>query len=35
MEWIIIDDGTDPIEDLVSPHPNVKCFKYSEKNEFR
>ena len=31
MEWIIIDDGTDPIEDLVSSHPNVKYFKYSEK----
>jgi hypothetical protein len=31
MEWIIIDDGTDKIEDLVSGHPNVKYFKSSEK----
>jgi glycosyltransferase involved in cell wall biosynthesis len=31
MEWIIIDDGTDKIEDLVSHIPNVKYFKYDEK----
>jgi len=31
MEWIIIDDGTDPIEDLVSSHPRVKYFKYDTK----
>ena len=31
MEWIIIDDGTDKIEDLVVEHPNVKYFKYDEK----
>ena len=31
MEWIIIDDGTDKIEDLVKDHPNVKYFKYDEK----
>jgi hypothetical protein len=31
MEWIIIDDGTDKIEDLVSGHPNVKYFKSNEK----
>jgi glycosyltransferase involved in cell wall biosynthesis len=31
MEWIIIDDGTDPIEDLVISHPSVKYFKYDEK----
>lgn len=31
MEWIIIDDGTDKIEDLVKEHPNVKYFKYDEK----
>ena len=31
MEWIIVDDGTDKIEDLVSGHPNVKYFKSSEK----
>jgi glycosyltransferase involved in cell wall biosynthesis len=28
MEWIIIDDGTDKIEDLVSGIPGVKYFKY-------
>lgn len=31
MEWIIVDDGTDPIEDLVKSHPSVKYFKYDEK----
>jgi glycosyltransferase involved in cell wall biosynthesis len=31
MEWIIIDDGTDPIEDLVAKHDCVKYFKYDEK----
>jgi glycosyltransferase involved in cell wall biosynthesis len=31
MEWIIIDDGTDKIEDLVSHLPYVKYFKYDEK----
>ena len=31
MEWIIIDDGTDPIEDLVKDHPNIKYFKYDTK----
>jgi hypothetical protein len=31
MEWIIIDDGTDKIEDLVKHHPNVRYFKYDEK----
>lgn len=31
MEWIIIDDGTDKIEDLVSDISNVKYFKYDEK----
>ena len=31
MEWIIIDDGTDKIEDLVKDHPNVKYFKYDDK----
>lgn len=31
MEWIIVDDGSDPIEDLVSSHPNVKYFKYPKK----
>ncbi len=31
MEWIIIDDGTDKIEDLVINHPHVKYFKYDTK----
>jgi len=31
MEWIIIDDGTDKIEDLVSDISNVKYFKYDKK----
>jgi len=31
MEWIIVDDGTDKIEDLVSHIPEVKYFKYEEK----
>ncbi len=31
MEWIIIDDGTDPVEDLVASHPNVKYYKYDTK----
>lgn len=31
MEWIIIDDGTDKIEDLVIHIPGVKYFKYDTK----
>jgi glycosyltransferase involved in cell wall biosynthesis len=31
MEWIIVDDGTDKIEDLVTHIPQVKYFKYDEK----
>ena len=31
MEWIIIDDGTDPVEDLVSQHPCVKYYRLEEK----
>lgn len=31
MEWIIVDDGTDKIEDLVSHLPYVRYFKYDEK----
>jgi glycosyltransferase involved in cell wall biosynthesis len=31
IEWIIIDDGSDPIEDLVSHIPQVKYFYYEEK----
>ena len=31
MEWIIIDDGTDKIEDLVCNIEQVKYFYYSEK----
>ena len=31
IEWIIIDDGSDKIEDLVTHIPQVKYFKYNEK----
>lgn len=31
LEWIIIDDGTDKIEDLVTHIPQVKYLKYDEK----
>jgi len=31
IEWIIIDDGTDPIGDLVKDIPQVKYFYYEEK----
>ena len=31
IEWIIIDDGTDKIEDLVKHIPYVKYFKYDTK----
>lgn len=31
MEWIIIDDGTDKIEDMVKHVPQVKYFKYDQK----
>ena len=31
MEWIIVDDGTDKIEDLVMHIPEVKYFRYEEK----
>jgi len=31
MEWIIIDDGSDKIEDLVKDVPGVKYFEYDEK----
>jgi glycosyltransferase involved in cell wall biosynthesis len=31
IEWIIVDDGTDKIEDLVKNIPQVKYFKYDEK----
>lgn len=31
MEWIIIDDGTDLIEDLVKDIPQVNYFKYDTK----
>jgi NACalpha-BTF3-like transcription factor len=31
MEWIIIDDGTDKIEDLVKDIPQVKYFKYDRQ----
>jgi len=31
MEWIIIDDGTDKIEDMLQGIPQIKYFKYNEK----
>ena len=31
IEWIIIDDGTDKIEDLVKHIPQVKYYKYDEQ----
>jgi len=31
MEWIILDDGTDKIEDLVKDIPQVKYYKYDTK----
>jgi glycosyltransferase involved in cell wall biosynthesis len=31
IEWIIIDDGTDKVEDLVKDIPQVKYFYYNEK----
>jgi glycosyltransferase involved in cell wall biosynthesis len=31
IEWIIVDDGTDKIEELVSHVPQIKYFKYDEK----
>lgn len=31
MEWIIVDDGTDPIGDLVSHHECVQYFKLDDK----
>ena len=31
MEWIIIDDGTDKIADLVKDIPQIKYFSYNEK----
>ena len=31
MEWIIVDDGTDKIEDLVAHLPYVRYYKFDEK----
>ena len=31
MEWIVVDDGTDKIDDLIKYHPNVKYFPIEEK----
>ena len=31
IEWIIIDDGTDPIEDIIKDIPQVKYFYYDKK----
>jgi glycosyltransferase involved in cell wall biosynthesis len=35
LEWIIVDDGTDEVEDLVSHIPQVKYFKFDTKMSFR
>jgi glycosyltransferase involved in cell wall biosynthesis len=41
IEWIIVDDGTDKIEDLVIDIPQVKYFKYNitffffDRNSFK
>jgi glycosyltransferase involved in cell wall biosynthesis len=32
IEWIIVDDGSDPIEDLVKHIPNVKYIKLDKKH---
>jgi glycosyltransferase involved in cell wall biosynthesis len=31
IEWIVIDDGTDKVEDIFAQIPQVKYFKYDEK----
>ena len=31
IEWIIVDDGDDCVEDLVKDHPNVKYYRYKKK----
>ena len=31
VEWIIVDDGTDKIEDIVKDIPQVKYYKYDER----
>ena len=31
MEWIVIDDGEDKVEDLFKDVPGVKYFGYEEK----
>jgi glycosyltransferase involved in cell wall biosynthesis len=31
IEWVITDDGTDPVEDLVKDIPNVKYVRYTKK----
>ena len=31
IEWLIVDDGTDKIEDLVTHIPQIKYFKFNEK----
>ena len=31
MEWIIIDDGTDKVEDMLKDVPQIKYFKYDKK----
>lgn len=31
MEWLILDDGTDKIEDLLVDHPQIRYFSYQQK----
>jgi hypothetical protein len=31
MEWLIVDDGTDKIEDLLAGHPQIRYFSYGQK----
>ena len=31
IEWIVVDDGSDPVEDLFKDIPNVKYFYQKEK----
>ena len=35
MEWIVIDDGEDSVEDLFKDIEGVKYFRIEEKNETR
>ena len=31
IDWVVVDDGTDPVEDLFLNLPRVRYFRYSEK----